>query len=931
MAAKITEFEINQIIIEETKAVVKESDVLQENPLALRGLMALGSRAVSSAWGSNLAAGLRGIFFGTKKRAVFSTIAGLQAGQEFMQMGENPDTEVIIKLIPEDSSKELKAAMENYGKAYAEFLDESANTMFLATDFFSKAKEWVPSLGLDRVLSGTDYAATATIDYTPNNPSTEAIGRRQTFASAVNEIVIANNPIQPGALNAESLRAPLASLTKEMVAREFKIGRQSNLEDRFLIKSESKTETFLLGLLDKMVKAAVAANSVTTQGIERARQETAKKAEEEGASPEEASEKAEKAVTVAASPTYRITPVTQAALLRGEGVLKKFDRSITRPGEQEDIIRSIQGMLQTTGILIGKDGYFGPVTEKAVKDFQAANRLESTGQVDQETYSRLIEKSVDKELEDAADGDLPPTEADKAGQQTESGADNALPFKALVKKIERLQKLERETNSSKVEARVRGRIERAKKRLETRAARRLEREKRRARTLQETTNLNIEEIIKEEVEAVLSENITHQRGMPKYSFFKIQRPPEGSPNTKTFVFQKWWADNVAPLMNAYKDNNAVQLAKRIHDSTASIFGTKEGPLAAAITQAYLKGILQDVEKSYLARSKDTTGNKYESIAKVIFGELSGVTGEDPILRQVLYDIIKGRSGIGVEWNPYTGKAVDRLGTSEVPDTRTSDPSAPDTRTSDYASGKDIDVPSGPRVSTGGTKAVATPSSSSEGIPADWRRFAEPGGARAEMARAWIAATSRGNVVTEAALPLGDSSYKAFQKWYAETARELGRQFGPTEAIKLINKAKKASKAPAKTPETPAKTPETPKQTQTREKEQSRADKNIAFYSKRVKAADGALGAMLIQLSNLRNDLPPRTSFESTGQLAKVRGSGPKRKAYNDYIDEIEKVIAGRERDQKGLETAQDYKAALPDRVKELTESTKSRWQKIIKG
>ena len=62
-----------------------------------------------------------------------------------------------------------------------------------------------------------------------------------------------------------------------------------------------------------------------------------------------------------------------------------------------------------------------------------------------------------------------------------------------------------------------------------------------------------------------------------------------------------------------------------------------------------------------------------------------------------------------------------------------------------------------------------------------------------MAKAWIAATSGNRNVSEAALPFDDSSYKAFQKWYAATAKELGREFGPTKAIELIAQDSKKPK------------------------------------------------------------------------------------------------------------------------------------------
>lgn len=48
------------------------------------------------------------------------------------------------------------------------------------------------------------------------------------------------------------------------------------------------------------------------------------------------------------------------------------------------------------------DGYFGPLTKQAVKDWQKANKLEATGEVDQITWNKLFDNIVDVELVAAA-------------------------------------------------------------------------------------------------------------------------------------------------------------------------------------------------------------------------------------------------------------------------------------------------------------------------------------------------------------------------------------------------------------------------------------------------------------------------------------------------------------------------------------------------
>jgi peptidoglycan hydrolase-like protein with peptidoglycan-binding domain len=67
-------------------------------------------------------------------------------------------------------------------------------------------------------------------------------------------------------------------------------------------------------------------------------------------------------------------------------------------GDENLLVGVIQYLLRELTILFGRDasllpldGVFGEVTEEAVKDFQAVNRLPPDGRVDRITWNRLAE------------------------------------------------------------------------------------------------------------------------------------------------------------------------------------------------------------------------------------------------------------------------------------------------------------------------------------------------------------------------------------------------------------------------------------------------------------------------------------------------------------------------------------------------------------
>lgn len=88
-------------------------------------------------------------------------------------------------------------------------------------------------------------------------------------------------------------------------------------------------------------------------------------------------------------------------LERAKQVLKNFDFSkkddnkinivVAKRGDDSNYVRDLQMMLIKKGYFkIAADGDFGPQTEEAVRDFQKANALKVTGQIDTDTLNKLM-------------------------------------------------------------------------------------------------------------------------------------------------------------------------------------------------------------------------------------------------------------------------------------------------------------------------------------------------------------------------------------------------------------------------------------------------------------------------------------------------------------------------------------------------------------
>ncbi len=94
------------------------------------------------------------------------------------------------------------------------------------------------------------------------------------------------------------------------------------------------------------------------------------------------------ATTTTAAADSAATSTTATTGSTGGRVVQKPDDNV-RNGDSGPGVEEIQRALKAAGYDIGVDGKFGPVTEKAVKDFQGKNGLTQDGVVGPVTWAKM--------------------------------------------------------------------------------------------------------------------------------------------------------------------------------------------------------------------------------------------------------------------------------------------------------------------------------------------------------------------------------------------------------------------------------------------------------------------------------------------------------------------------------------------------------------
>jgi pimeloyl-ACP methyl ester carboxylesterase len=67
---------------------------------------------------------------------------------------------------------------------------------------------------------------------------------------------------------------------------------------------------------------------------------------------------------------------------------------VVRPGEQSELVRAAQLLLQGQGFPLAADGIFGPATQVALESFQTANGLSADGILGPNTWAALVGKDI---------------------------------------------------------------------------------------------------------------------------------------------------------------------------------------------------------------------------------------------------------------------------------------------------------------------------------------------------------------------------------------------------------------------------------------------------------------------------------------------------------------------------------------------------------
>jgi len=495
MTHKLTEFEINQIIIEETKSFMEERRQLNEiAPLYVAGvgLTGLGKAAMAAM------AGL-----------------GLWSGYEHVKnLTADPDVEGILRMIPEEESKVAKQKMKEYFEAYTNLVKQTTNYIFIPTSTLARAAEYVPDLGLSNLYAwatgGEDKTEGFTVNFEPGKPSKDAQARQVAFLQELNKIVEENPPIVTTELRPGLISTRVKALVKSTIEREFEIARQPTLVGSYMNLMPAKSSTQAIAQLNKLVDAleaaAIAANQATEDGKARALAKAKEETPETPTKPgEEGTQGGVEQVRAALTPKYTYTAATQESVLAGRDVVKPFDKT-SRTG----VVGVIQGLLQQAGFPIGKDGFFGPKTKEAVEKFQQSTgsalqeQDAAEGVVDSELLNRLIDVASQEEVEAITNGDLLPATPTTV-RQDEASADN-IPAPALKKKIEKLEARIKQGKVNK-KAKAQARLNRMKLRLDYKMGKTALRQQRKPKKMN-VTEKQLQEMIIEEIKIVLAEEVT---------------------------------------------------------------------------------------------------------------------------------------------------------------------------------------------------------------------------------------------------------------------------------------------------------------------------------------------------------------------------------------------------------------------------------------
>lgn len=869
---ELTEEEISQIISEETKSLMEERQQLNELvPLYVAGV---------------------GLTFAGK--AALATLAGLGLWQSYdhvMSLTSDPDTEGILRMIPEEESKVVKARMKEYFEAYTNLVKQTTNYIFIPTSTLSRAKEYIPDLGFSNLYAwatGTeDSTEGVTFNYEPGKPSKEAKARQVAFSQELNKIVEENPPIVTTELRPGSISTRAKALVKSTIEKEFEIARQPTLVGSYMNRMPVKSPTDAIAQLNKLVDAleaaAIAANQATEVGKARALAKAKEKAPKGSAKPgEEGTQGGVEQVRAALTPRYKNTAATQESVLAGRDVVKPFDKT-SRTG----VVGVIQGLLQQAGFPIGKDGFFGPKTKQAVEKFQQSTgsalqeQEVAEGVVDSKLLARLIGVASDKEIEANASGDFLST-TPTAAKQDEASADN-IPAPALQKKIEKLEAKIEQGKVSK-EAKAQARLDRMKKRLEFKMGKAAPRQQRNPKKMK-VTEKQLQEMIAEETKNLLSENtdinveelskLTHDQRMTRYG--KALDP---------FIKQR------AAWFKTYIEERIRDKSYRKADERVSTYKSLYySPFAGLeIESVNYTGNRTDFLAWFEAQRKERV-KKFRKNATALISKLND---ENYYSVGELVEPRKAYDELSDAVIPLAGPAFAAL--RDVYVVQKKAPEA--TVTGDASKMKAVEIPS-----TTAPRAAKTTTSAWDG-PADWGAFASVSPNHAEMAKAWIAATSGNRNVSEAALPFDDSSYKAFQKWYAATAKELGRQFDPTEAIELIAQDSKKPKTAS---------PEAAEKMRAAMAGTTVADK---LPSARFNLTS-ELDSLNIELGKLMDEKP---MVAKNFKNKKTSGLRLRKdiEAYEEMV-QLSNRIKQVKKDLKSLEESV------------INESTYSRWQKLIKN
>ena len=415
---------------------------------------ALGLGSVSTAGAPAVAGGLT-MMATTTIAAIGVVIAGYVYNY-IAYTAADPDVAFVTRHLSGRQKDELNTQIREYNDAYIGLIQEMRKYIFSGNSNVEGLAEWSPL-----------------VKFTPQTPSKSSEYRLLLLLTEINKILTSSAIFSQQKMDPNALNVALNTLLMGNIKEEFAIMRANGTSNRIKF-TQNDLQDSIRAFIDNLVNKAVPVNTSLVAGAKLA---GGYEEPEVAAGTGTGTGTGTGAVAAAAGTgaiaggaaggsRYQPTSQTLDDVISGRGRIKRNDKSIpTGP------VGVIQDHLRSAGMKIGSDGYFGPLTEQAVKDFQKSKGLEENGIVDSATLSLLLDVAIDNEVSSIMAGVTMPTTL-SLGKLDELSRDLGIP---VIKLKEKVDKLRTSSEQQPENEKLKKRLERAEQHLAVRGMRRVAR------------------------------------------------------------------------------------------------------------------------------------------------------------------------------------------------------------------------------------------------------------------------------------------------------------------------------------------------------------------------------------------------------------------------------------------------------------------------